>query len=289
MGESENIFTFHRSAYLGSQKYANTYWTGDQMVTWDEHDGFKTAILAMTTSGMSGMALNHSDIGGYVSISLPVAGTNLPFYTRSNELLNRWLEMNAFSPFLRTHDGIVPDVNSQFYSDPKNLELFAYFSQVYAALFDYRKEVFEEAYSKGYPATRPLYAHFEDDPKVYDIKYQYLLGRDLLVAPVVEKKKLIWEVYLPEGVTWSHLWTNKSYQGGQSVKVRAEIGRPPVFFDSRNHTLQKAQKAILDIPRNWQDMPQNVIPCFDDSLKSNLEGYAEKAGETCFKIPERAN
>ena len=101
MGESENIFTFHRSAFTGSQKYANTYWTGDQMVTWDEHDGFKTAILAMTTSGMSGLSLNHSDIGGYVSISLPLAGSNIGVYTRSNELLNRWLEMNTFFSILK--------------------------------------------------------------------------------------------------------------------------------------------------------------------------------------------
>ena len=81
-GASHDIFTFHRSAFSGSQKYANTFWTGDQMVTWDKHDGIKTAILGMTTSGMGGMALNHSDIGGYVSISLPIAGANLLLYSQ---------------------------------------------------------------------------------------------------------------------------------------------------------------------------------------------------------------
>ena len=286
MGETDNIFTFHRSAYSSSQKYANTYWTGDQMVTWDEHDGFKTAILAMTTSGMSGMALNHSDIGGYVSISLPIAGTNLSIYSRSNELLNRWLEMNAFSPFLRTHDGIVPGVNSQFYSDAKNLELFVYFSKVYEAMFDYRKSVFTEASEKGYPATRPLYAHFEDDPEVYDIKYQYLLGSDLLVAPVVEESRLTWEVYLPEGVDWEHLWTKKIYKGGQKVKVRSEIGKPPVFFKASNVLLKKAQKKILSIPRNWDAMPENIMPCLANYEEASEDGYSKQDGETCFVIPE---
>ena len=255
------------------------------MVTWDEHDGFKTAILAMTTSGMSGLSLNHSDIGGYVSISLPLAGSNIGVYTRSNELLNRWLEMNTFSPFLRTHDGIVPGVNSQFYSDPKNIELFSYFSRVYTALFDYRKEVFAEAYDLGYPATRPLYAHHEDDEKAYEIKYQYLFGRDMLVAPVVEKARLTWEVYLPEGSSWEHLWSGKVYKGGESVKVRAEIGKPPVFINPSNPVLKRAQKEILSIPVKWKEMPSNVLPCLNNHTEANKEGYASQDGEKCFVIP----
>ena len=92
--------------------------------------------------------------------------------------------MNAFSPFLRTHDGIVPGVNSQFYSDP---EKYRVSFQEYTPLYLNIERQYLKKPTKRLPSYKTLYAHYEQDKTTFKEKYQYLFGRDMLVAPVVEK------------------------------------------------------------------------------------------------------
>ena len=75
---------------------------------------------------------------------------------------------------------------------------------------------------------RPLFLHYEDDAQTYELKYQYLFGRDMLVAPVHEQGRCDWTVYLPQD-SWIHAWTGKEYRGGE-VTVAAPLGQPPVFY-----------------------------------------------------------
>ena len=204
LGLDKEAVIFHRSAFRGSQKYVNLFWAGDQTTTWDEYDGFKSSIVGILNGGLSGMAINHSDIGGYTNF----LSTDL----RSDELQARWIEANAFSPILRTHEGLTPEDNAQIYSSEFNLEFFAYFSKVYASLWDYLKTVFKEASESGVPAMRHMMLEFPNDPKVYETKrYQYLLGADLLVAPVVEPGKDTRRLYLPGDNGWTHFWSEKIY------------------------------------------------------------------------------
>ncbi|GAI91776.1 unnamed protein product, partial [marine sediment metagenome] len=74
----------------------------------------------------------------------------------------------------------------------------------------------------------PLFIHYENDKKTYDIKYEYLFGRDLLVAPVYENGKDRWKVYLPKD-NWVHLWNGTKFNGGE-IEVEAPIGKIPVFY-----------------------------------------------------------
>ena len=77
----------------------------------------------------------------------------------------------------------------------------------------------------------PLFLHYEDDAHTYTLKYQYLLGRDILVAPVHEEGRSDWTLYLPED-NWVHAWTGEAFRGGE-VTVNAPIGKPPVFLSRR--------------------------------------------------------
>lgn len=88
-----------RAGFRESPKWASLFWQGDQMVSWQANDGIKSAVVGLLSSGISGYAFNHSDIGGYCSV-------NLPFfkYQRSEELLLRWMELNAFTTVFRTHE-----------------------------------------------------------------------------------------------------------------------------------------------------------------------------------------
>jgi alpha-glucosidase len=64
---------------------------------------------------------------------------------------------------------------------------FARLVNLYVTLSPYTKAVLSDSFSKGYPVQRPLFFEYEDDPISYEQQYQYLLGPDLLVAPVLQK------------------------------------------------------------------------------------------------------
>ena len=89
------------------------------------------------------------------------------------------------------------------------------------------KELIREEAASGTPVMRPLFYHY-DEPAAYTEKFEYLLGRDLLVAPVVEKGAIDRQVYLPND-NWIHLFTGQKFNGG-IVLVEAPIGQPPVFI-----------------------------------------------------------
>ena len=75
---------------------------------------------------------------------------------------------------------------------------------------------------------RPLFLHNEEDGACYDIQYEYMLGRDVLAAPVYLAEQIQWEVYLPKG-EWIHLWTGDEYGKGRHT-VPAALGDTPVFY-----------------------------------------------------------
>ncbi|WP_263850028.1 TIM-barrel domain-containing protein [Secundilactobacillus paracollinoides] len=102
-------------------------------------------------------------------------------------------------------------------------------TQVFKALTPYRKIIAAQAVSEGLPMQRPLFMHYPDDAGTYDIQYEYLLGRDLLVAPVYRPGKQTWSTYLPED-NWIHLWTGDRFTGGDTVEVSAPLGQIPVFY-----------------------------------------------------------
>ena len=127
-GRGEDIVFFNRSGYTRSPGESTLFWLGDQLVDWDEHDGIKSAVTGLLSSGLSGYSLEHSDIGGYTTID-----HRLLKYHRSKELLMRWTELAAFTTVFRTHEGNRPKVNHQIYSDEVTLRHFSHFAKVYAA------------------------------------------------------------------------------------------------------------------------------------------------------------
>jgi alpha-glucosidase len=218
-GKLGEVVYFMRAGFTGNQKYCTLLWGGDQCVDWTLDDGLASVIPAALSAGMTGNGLHHSDTGGY---------TTLFELARTRELFQRWAEMNAFTPFMRSHEGNRPDTNHQFDTDDETLEHLARMTQVYTELAPYTKALVKENADKGIPCQRPIFMHYEDDQKAYDIKYQYMYGSDLVVAPIYTEAATEGEVHLPND-TWVHLWTGKEYTGGDYT-VEAPLGNPPVFY-----------------------------------------------------------
>lgn len=224
---NEMVF-FQRAGFQHSPNYSTLFWSGDQLVTWDQYDGIKSAVTGILSGGISGFSLNHSDIGGYTAINNPLLKIH-----RSKELLLRWMELSALSTVYRTHEGNQPDENAQFYSDQESLEHFDRMARVYLAWKHIRVKLVEEAASTGLPVMRHLFFHYPDDLRVYTFSFQeYMLGSEILVAPVLDPNKDSVEVYLPPG-NWIHIWSGIAYRNpyrGQWVTVPAPLGQPAIFY-----------------------------------------------------------
>jgi len=221
--ESNAIF-FMRAGYLGSTKYTPSYWAGDQNVDWSKSDGLPSVIPAMISMGICGVKLPHFDAGGYTSVL---------WMKRTPELFMRWVEMAAFSPIMRIHQTNRPSKNVQFDSNVEILRHFSKMTRVHYEIKDYLKHCLEASILENLPMVRHLAIHYPEDPKVWNIQYQYLLGRDLLVAPVIRPGVRSWKVYLPKD-RWVHVWSEKRFEGGW-VEVEVPLGKPPVFVREDSH------------------------------------------------------
>ncbi len=239
-GASEEIVYFMRAGFTGSQKWCPMMWAGDQNVDWSKDDGLPSVIPAALSLAMSGHGLHHSDIGGY---------TTLFTLKRSKELLQRWTELAAFTPFMRSHEGNRPRDNWQFDSDEETLRHLASMTRLHVGLKPYLKDCVRANSRLGHPVQRPLFLDFEGDPEAWSIQDQFLLGPDLLVAPVLEEGALRRALHLPPG-EWTDLWSGGEYRSpapsGLALEVDAPIGRPPAFFRASSEWKAVFRKAASD-------------------------------------------
>jgi alpha-glucosidase len=219
-GKTGEAVFFMRAGFSGVQGHCPLLWAGDQSVDFTRHDGIGTVITGALSAGLVGNAYSHSDCGGYTSLHGNV---------RTVELMQRWCELAAFTPVMRSHEGNRPDDNLQYDSTDELLACFAQWSRVHAHLAPYVRTLCDEAVASGLPAQRPLFLHYPDDFVLHAVQDQYLYGADLLVAPVIEEGATSRTVILPGDKPWRSVWTGEDLAAGSHV-VSAPIGRPPVYY-----------------------------------------------------------
>ncbi len=233
-GKLGEILFFTRSGYSATPKYSVMMWNGDNHPDFSRDFGLPSIIPASLSLTVCGFGLVHSDIGGYTTIM------NL---RRNMELYKRWFEMNTFSVLMRGHEGLNPDLNVQFDADDDILDFCSRMSRIHASLKPYLKEAVKKNAEEGVGVMRPLFFYY-DEKEAYNNGYEYLLGRDILVAPVCRPKARKMKVYLPND-EWVHLWSGKTYKGGV-YEVDCPLGETPVFVRKANKdVLELLQKAII--------------------------------------------
>ena len=237
-----DVIFFSRSAWYKTPSTTPLFWVGDQIPTFDKHDGLHSAILAQLSSGVCGFTLSSSDIGGYNCVITPEIKI-----VRTRALLWRWMEVGCFGAVWRSHEGNVPSEHHQLYSDDKTIEFLSYISNLFVSLDSYRIRLMKLAQEKGYPLMRPLFMEFKDCLEVDD---QFMFGDALLVCPVLEPDVLKRSVYLPSGSKWMHVWSRKEYEGGVEVEIEAGFGYIPIFLkdgvEDGLETFLKFEAKIFD-------------------------------------------
>jgi sulfoquinovosidase len=217
-GKSGEATFFMRAGFSGVQAHCPLLWAGDQSVDFTAHDGIGTVITAALSSGLVGNLVSHHDVGGYTSLLGNV---------RTSELLHRWIDLGAFTPVMRSHEGNRPDENLQIDSSAELIAHFARMSQVHARLAPYVRHVCDQAQAIGLPVQRPLFLHFEQDA-FYGVQDQYLYGADLLVSPVIEAGVTGRKAMIPSD-GWADFWSGEALAAGKHW-FDAPHGKPPVAY-----------------------------------------------------------
>lgn len=201
----KDVVFFVRSASPDTPKFASAFWNGDQMHTYDHLDGLESVVYATLSASLSGIAYQHSDVGGYTTlnvdpkVSITIGGrtteVKLPIlerrarYLRSGkELFVRWMETAAFlsTSMYRTHEGSVPDENIQVWQDEKIGKNFAMFTNLFMSLTAYRRLLQKEHEHYGYPPIRSLFLHYPHSNygAITMERVQFMLGPLVLVIPI---------------------------------------------------------------------------------------------------------
>lgn len=235
--EGEIIF-FNRSGYSGSTKYSTLFWAGDQMHSYGKNDGLPAAILGIITGGISGISINHSDIGGYTTVKQAIIRSK-----RKMDLFKRWTEVNAFMPVFRTHEGLRPELNIQPYTNKESMQFFSRMASLNQALKFYFQKLVTEAASSGAPVIRHPYLNYPNKPELLDNAYNFMVGSALFVTPVIKKKAKTVKVNLPQG-HWEHAFTGKDYEGGQTYTVDVPYGSPAVFINKKDRRYKDLQMVF---------------------------------------------
>jgi alpha-glucosidase len=204
-------FVLTRAAHAGTQRWA-AVWTGDTTSSWEQLALSLRMVLGLS---ISGVPFCGADIGGFAGWCSP-------------ELFARWMQLGAFYPFARTHSMWLKH-RQEPWRFGRRVEAIARAAlELRMRLLPYLYGLFCEHEDSGAPIWRPLFWHHPGDPRAAAIEDQVLVGRDLLVAPVLERGAREREVYLPAGV-WTALDDDARYVGPRSVRVAAPLERIPVF------------------------------------------------------------
>ncbi len=205
-------FLLTRAGYAGVQRYA-AVWTGDNRSFW-EH--LQMAIPMCMNLGISGVPFCGPDVGGFA-------------HDTTGELLARWTQVGAFTPFFRNHSAL-DTVQQEPWEFGEDIEAITkkYINLRYIWM-PHIYSLFKEASDTGVPVMRPLLLEYPADPEVFNLSDEFMIGDSVIIAPILHPDKNHRAVYLPKG-TWINYWTGEEYSGQEYHLVKANLDTLPMFI-----------------------------------------------------------
>lgn len=231
----EPILNLCRSAWAGSQRYGAAVWSGDIDSTFE---ALQVQVRSGLNMALSGIPWWTTDIGGFYGGDI-----HSPSF---RELVVRWFQYSAFCPLFRLHGYRNPerDTDAMIDTGAEN-EAWSFGDEAYAIIKEllslrerlrpYIEEQMQLASKTGVPPMRPLFFDFPEDNECVSADDQFLLGPDLLVAPILHEGARSREVYLPAGTTWTDAWSGQTYEGGRTLIADAPLERVPLYLRGNAH------------------------------------------------------
>ena len=248
-------FILTRAGFAGVQRQA-WVWTGDNSAYWSH---LELAIPELINLGLSGVPFTGTDIGGFSG-------------NADGELLARWTWAAALFPFMRNHAGKGSRKHEPWsFGEPYTSAIKKAIHFRYA-LLPYLYTLSQEASQTGHPLIRPLFWSYPEDPETYQIQDQFLLGEDLLAAPITRPGQSHRLAYLPGD--WANFWSGARLSGYQPVL--AALDSLPLF-QRPGSAIPMTEPAAHTKSAYWQPLIWRIVPA--PVIKGQVyqdagEGYA---------------
>ena len=235
---NQRPYALHRNGYAGMQRYGSFLWSGDVYSTWET---LRTHIPIAINTGLSGIPYWGTDIGGFV-----------PTKEFTAELYLRWFQFGAFCTLFRSHGRNwklrlpwgwntgdpgpieINNYNGAAIPGPDQLHNTAVepicrkYLELRYRMLPYLYSAVRECVMTGMPVMRALWLHYPDDSAAVARGDEYLWGRNLLVAPVVEQGATSRQLYLPSGA-WYDFWTGERQEGGCEISRKVDLDTTPLY------------------------------------------------------------
>jgi alpha-glucosidase/alpha-D-xyloside xylohydrolase len=227
-------WSLNRNGYAGASRYGGWIWSGDTQSHWAT---LSAHVRVGLNSSLSLTPFWGSDIGGFV-----------PTRELTGELYARWFQFAAFNPLFRSHGrtwhlrlpwgwntgefGPIEETRNVVGPDELHNDKIEPICRQYLdlryRLLPYNYTLMRQSVDLGLPAMRALWLHYPKDAEAAKLGDEYLWGRDLLVAPVVEKGATNRHLYLPGGA-WHDWWTGERVEGGRWVDRGVDLATMPIY------------------------------------------------------------
>ena len=234
---------YTRGGGIGAQR-APYIWAGDQV---RQYVSLQYQLSAVLSSGLSGVPFISYDMSGY---SYGKASKEIAY---ESQVFLRGTQFTAFTICMQTHGKVRRAY--QFANEDPDYEyvtdIYRAYTKLHEHLTSYLTELCEEAHATGMPVMRHLILQYQNDPNVYDIEDEYMLGDAFLIAPILDES-FARRIYLPKG-RWLDLNTGEEHvvlDGGQWIEnYSASLAELPTFYnlDSKSEAAKTSLPGITDI------------------------------------------
>ncbi len=236
-------FIWSVCGWAGTQRNS-VVWTGDQKGTWDY---IRWHIPTVIGSGLSALNCATGDIDG--------------IFGGSDSTFTRDLQWKCFTPIFMSMSGWAPkDKQPYTYGEPFT-SINRKYLKLKLRLTPYMYSLCNEAYETGVPAVRALVLQYPSDPVTWGTttRYEYMLGENILVAPVYRSQPVRDSIYLPEG-KWFDYWDGKVYEGNTTLNAYpAPLDKLPLFVKAGS-VIPMYQQMNYDGERPADTLTLDVYP-----------------------------
>ena len=291
----KRVFIMTRSSFAGQQHYGSNMWSGDVNSSWDM---LRKQVPAGLSFSLTGNPNFNTDIGGFFCGSYNTQGpASAPKNPQFQELYVRWMQYGLFCPVFRSHGADAPREIWQFGKKGEPVyDAIEKMIRLRYRLLPYLYSTAWQVTSNNDSYLRPLFADFAQDKKVWNMTDEFMFGRSILAAPIVDsqytEEKIIrtdamtgWDrqdvggkkddgrsvdwtatksavKYLPKGATWYDFWTNKAYKGGRSITLETTFDRVPMFVRAGS-ILPLGPEMQYVGEKAWDNLELRVYPGAD--------------------------
>ncbi|ELC8359942.1 glycoside hydrolase family 31 protein [Clostridium perfringens] len=233
---NERGFSMTRATYAGGQRYSSV-WTGDNMSLWSQ---MRMSISMNANLGISGFSFVGNDVSGFGLDS-------------SEELFIRWMEMGTFIPIFRNHSNMYTRRQEPWAFGPRAEKIAKKSIELRYELLPYIYDLYYISHKEGLPIFRPMIMEYEKDMNLLNMREQFMLGENMIVAPVLYEGERSKTVYLPKG-SWFNYFTMEKLQGGKWYKLPCELDEILVFV-KEGAIIPTYNKKF----RNVKERPNNIL------------------------------